>query len=356
MAALSVAQLEGVVNATLSKYGRRKITDIASDLQEYVVMGRLMKSDKVVTKDGGKDITFFLTATLGSNARHVGMYSVDAPNVTDSQVNGTVPWRFTECSYSFDVHEKEINGATAEQLIELIKLREGREMAGLAELMETTFWGPLPASTDTVTPFGLKYWVVATTGKGTEALRGFNGGNPSGFTAGAAGIDSDTYTNWKNWAGNYTSFSREDLLTGMRQLSRETRWKSPIDYPNYDKAESGPSITQKFGIYVNGSTQEQLRQMMEDQNDNLGQDLGGGNMTFNGSAIQWIPYLDGDTLTDPIYFVNWGVFGICCLKGEKFRSTTMRAPNQHNVLNGFTDLSNQTICTDRRKCGILTRE
>lgn len=352
---LEVADLAGIVSTTLSNYGRGKITDIASDLQEYIVMSKLMKGDKLKKKDGGKDITFFLTATLGSNARDVGLYSVDAPNVTDSNLSGTVPWRFTETSYSFDVREPEINAAGPERLIELIMERRGREMAGLAEHMEERFWGALPASTDKVKPFGLKYWLVATSGYTADGAGGFYGGDPSGFTSGAAGIATATYPGWKNWASNYSAFTRENLLTKMRKLARETRFKSPIDFPNYDKADSGPDVRQKFQIYVNGDTQENLKQLGEDQNDNLGSDLGGSDVTFNGSPIIWVPYLDDDS-TNPIYFVNWGVFAIAVMKGELFRDKTLPAPNQHNVLNAFTDICWNTCCEDRRKLGVLTYE
>jgi len=345
----SVDQLSGLVSTTLSELGRGKVTDLASDLQDYVVMSKLLDEHKIQF-DGGESAKFNVTATLGQNARHVGLYETDNVNVDDSHATGEVPWRFTETSYAFDRREKQLNSPKPEQIVNLIKLRRGREIGGLAELMETTFWGKPDSSTDKTTPFGLFYWVVTTTGKTAYADCGFNGGDPSGFSSGAGGLDVATYGNWKNWAGNYTNVTKDDLIKKMRKAGRNTKFRSPIKHPNYDTS----GVSQRFQIYVNESTISDMEDLGEDQNENLGRDLAAmdGLMTFRKNPIIYDPQLDNES-ANPVYMINWGVFGVIFLAGEWMRETVKAAPNQHNVVQVFVDLSWNTKCEDRRKQAVL---
>ena len=347
---LSVSQLSGLVSTTLSNLGRGKITDIAADLQEYVAMDKLLTQNNVKF-EGGESIKFNLTSTLGSNARDVGLYQVDNVDVDDSHIQGEVPWRFTECSYAFDRREKQLNSPKMERIVDLIKLRRAREIGGLADHMETRFWGKPATSADTTTAFGIPYWVVKTSGNTTYANAGFNGGDPSGFSSGAAGLATATYDNWKNFAANYVTVSKNDLIKRMRKAHRLTDFKSPIKHPSYDMG----GIARKFQIYVNDATINTMEDVGEAQNENLGRDLDsmGGTMAFRKNPIIYIPFLDADS-SNPVYMINYGVFKCVMLEGEWMRETVQVAPNQHNVVQVFTDLSWNTVCYDRRKQAVLS--
>ena len=340
---LSVDQLQGLINTTLSKYGRGKLTDLAYDKQEYVVMDKLLNEKKVIF-DGGKSYQFNVMTKKGGNARHYGMYETDNVNVTDGITQGEVPWRFTQASYAFDVKEEKINSPKAEQIVDLILARRAQEIAGLAELLEETFWGKPTDSSDKVTPFGIDYWIVK------NASEGFNGGNPSGFTAGCAGIDASAYSNWMNYTGTYSSARKTELVKKMKKAARLTNFKSPVKHPNYDT--SGNS--QKFQIYVNESTISDIETIGEGQNENLGRDIDSmyGTLTFHNNPIIYVPQLD-DASDDPVYMVNWGVFFLAFLKDWFLKENTKPAPNQNDVVQVFVEMAWNSVCVDRRKQAIF---
>jgi len=350
--AYTVEQLTGLVNSTISHYGKKKVTDIAADYQDYVVMDKLMKDGKIVY-NGGKDYKFNVTKTLGGNARHVGLFQTDDVNVTDSIVQGTVPWKFTQTSYAFDTREEAINSADPTQIVDHIRLRRDREMAGLVELCEQDFWANNATDdTSNKTPFGLPYWVCKSSAKTAIADHGFIGGDPSGFTSGAAGLAVATYPNYQNYAGNYTSVTKDDLVKFMRRACRQTDFKSPIKHPNYDT--SGTS--QRFQIYVNNDTIEEFEEAGEAQNENLGRDMASmdGTITFKKNPIIWVPFLDADT-SAPVYMINWGVFHMACLKDWVLKENTKPAPQQNNVVQTFVELGWNTACEDRRKQAVLSK-
>ena len=352
--AYTVEQLTGLVNATIAQYGRKKVTDIASDIQEYVVMDKLMKENKI-SYAGGDNYQFNVTKTLGSNARHTALFETDDVNVTDSIVQGTVKWCFTDTSYAFDTREKAINSGDEVQIVDHIRLRRDREMAGLTELCEQDFWANNAVdSTTDKTPYGLPYWVCkVASGYTTITDHDFVGGDPSGFTGGAAGLPVATYPNYQNYAGNYSTVEKDDLIKAMRRAHRLTKFKSPIKHPNYDSS----GLSEKYQIYVNLDTIQEMEEVGEAQNDNLGRDLASmdGSITFRKNPIMWIPYLDSDA-TDPVYMINWGVFHMACLKDWVLKETTKPAPQQHNVVETFVDLGWNTACEDRRKQAVLSKE
>lgn len=349
----TVEQLTGLVNSVQSHYGKNKVTDIASDLQDYVVMDKLLKEHKVVYS-GGKDYKFNVTATLGGNSRHIGLFDTDNVSVSDSVAQGTVPWKFTQTSYAFDIKEEAINSGDPEQIVDHIRLRRDREIAGMAELMETDFWtNSATSSASNKIPFGLPYWVCkVASGYTAIANHGFIGSDPSGFTAGAAGLAVADYPNWQNYAGNYTNVSKADLVKMMRRAASKCKFKSPIKHPSYDTT----GRADKYQIYVNLETKEAFEDVGEAQNDNLGRDIASmdDTITFRKNPIVWIPYLDSDA-SDPVYMINWGMFHIACMKNFMMKENTKPAPMQNDVVQTFVEVSWNTACENRRAHAVLSK-
>ena len=83
MSGLNVSQLEGLITLTLEKYGKGKVTDIAANIQDYVVMSKLLPKYKE-SLDGGKSFKFNLATAYGDNSRHTGLFAVDNVDVTDA--------------------------------------------------------------------------------------------------------------------------------------------------------------------------------------------------------------------------------------------------------------------------------
>jgi hypothetical protein len=343
---ITVEDIAALTTLTLSKFGKYKVTDIAADITDYVMVSKLLPNHKEVM-GSGKDFTFNVATGYGDNARHVGMYSVDNVDVKDAVTQGTVPYRHTEWSYAFDKHEEAFNSGP-ERIVDHILLRREEEKGGFAELMEETWWSKPTSSADTLTPFGIDYWVV------TNASTGFNGGNPSGFTDGAGGISSTTYPKWSNYTGNYTNVTKGDLVRKMKTAKRKIKFKSPMDgIQSYDKDK----VNDRYALYTQEDVIADFEAVGEAQNENLGKDVDSmfGQVVVNGNPLIYIPYLDdNDAVQKKIYMINWGVMDILCLKGWYMKETVRTSGTQHNVVNVFNDITWNSCCKDRRKQAVFS--
>jgi hypothetical protein len=224
--------------------------------------------------------------------------------------------------------------------------------------MEDEFWQMPSASTDKLECYGVPYWVVY------NATDGHTGSNPSGHTSGAGGLDSDTYTRWKNYSATYTTVSKSDCIKLMRTAHRKIRFRSPVDIPDFRKGNGD-----QYRIYAGESVIADFEDLGEAQNENLGRDLapyqGGrdisemdGVLTFRRNPIIWVPKLDESGLTGqptaPIYMLNFAWFYPVFLQGDYMReSEPAPAPHQHNTWQIHVDLTWNVLCTDRRSQAVL---
>ncbi len=345
MPTLTHEDILDLVTTTQKNLGPMKWTEIATDLTHYEVLSKMMKKDKVKFFTGNGIQRNLMIDDSGA-AHHTSMYATDNVNVDDVMTTFTVPFRHSTTNYAFDRREKEINGGP-EQIVDLIKVRRADAMISLAKLMENTFWSKPEDSSDELTPWGIMYWLVY------NATTGFNGGNPSGFTGGAGGVDSSTYTRWRNWTAQYTTADKTDLIKKMRKCHRQTDFVSPTDIPSYRG-----SVGQNWRIYVNEDTIEAMEDIGESTNENLGRDLApyDGKMAFKSSPIIYVPKLNDLSTSDPIVMMNWNVFDIFFLKGEHLREDgPLRSPTQHTVYNNHVDLSWNTCCLNRRRLGLIAK-
>lgn len=342
MATLQAADIGDVVKTTLRELGRLRWTGIQSDLQEHVALPKMLKKERVKFSDG-YEIQFNVQYKLSGNAKNVGLYGSDSYNVSDTMATGSIPWRHTTTFYAFDRREMTMNSG-ASRIVDLIKTRRTDAMIDLAERMEIDFWGAPASSSDTTTPYGIDYWVVK------NATEGFNGGDPSGFTAGAAGLATATYTRWKNWTYQYTNVTKDDLIRGWRNAATKTLFKSPVEFPDYNRGD-------RYGYYTNYDVIQPLEELLEAQNENLGKDLASmdGAVMFRRNPVVWVPQLDGDS-QDPVYGINWGVFYPVFLAGEYMKEQgPEKAANQHTVMKVDIDTSYNWCCKNRRRLFILNK-
>ena len=330
-----------LVATTQKQLGTGKFTEIATSLQEYVAMGEILKKHRV-NFESGTSITFrVMTGTSGA-AKNIGLFATDTTAVGDVFQIGEVPWRSSMSSYIIDKHEISINRSPS-RIVNLVKARRADGMIDLVKLMEYPNWWSKPVdSSDTLQPFGIDYWIVR------NASTGFNGGNPSGFTAGCAGISSTTYPNWANYTAAYTTVNKTDFVAKARAAYTKTGWKQPIETAGFDTGTSR-------ACYTNYSVIAALETIAEAQNDRLGKDVASmdGEVQFRRSPVKWVPQLDSDT-ANPFYGVDWGEFKAYILSDWYMKETgpTEKA-DQHNVIQTFIDLTYNFVCTNRRKQFVL---
>jgi len=335
--ALTPDQIDDLVSLTLNRFKRHKWTDISLDLQEYV--HSTIMSKKSVTERGGPKISFRVQHKNTGNARLSGLFDTDSTMVDDVMLTGEVPWSKTTSSFAYDVDE-DLFQSDRETIIKELKVREHDAMNSLAELNEEKLWSEPTNSSDT-SPLGIPYWIQKST---TE---GFNGGNPSAHSSsGAAGIDSDTYTNWRNYTFGYDTVGVNDMVKKVKKAIAYTKFMAPHPHPQlgYGNAEA-------YHIYTVYSVRDELERIAESRNDNLGSDVAKyiNKVTIAGIPVDWVPYLDNNDTQNPVYGVNWKVFRPFVKKGCNGRRTgPFRSAKQHTVREVHIDTWYNYCCVNRR--------
>jgi len=343
MATLQADDIVDLITITQKDLGKMRWTDLSYDLQEYVALPSLLQKEKVAYGSGYGMQWNVMTGTSGAT-KDVGLYEVDSVNVSDVMTTGSVPWRHMTTNYAIERREIAMNTGAA-QIVDLVKIRRHDAMVDLAKHLESRFWSKPDTSADNLRVFGVPYWIVY------NATEGFNGGNPSGFSGGAANLDSTTYTNWKNWTAQYTAGGSGDLVAKWRKAATFTNFKAPHAAPAYGQAA-------RYGYYTNYAVISDLENRLGGQNDNLGYDIASmdGKVVFRGTPVTWVPHLESFS-GDPVYGINWGQFKPAFLSGEYLREEgPVKASNQHTVFQTHLDLTMNVMCTDRRSSFVLATE
>jgi hypothetical protein len=344
MATLQADDIVDLITLTQKDLGKMRWTDLSYDLQEYVALPSLLQKEKVAFGSGYGMQWNVMTGTSGAT-RDTGLYEVDSVNVADVMQTASVPWRHMTTNYAIERREIAMNTGAA-QIVDLVKIRRHDAMVDLAKHLEERFWSKPDTSADNLKMFGVPYWICW--GAGTQ---GFNGGNPDGFSAGAAGLDSSTYSQWQNYTDTYAVPTAADLVTKWRRASTFTKFMAPQQSPSY----GSPA---RYGYYTDYTVIASLEAVLAAQNDNLGYDIASqdGKVVFRGTPVTWVPFLEGRA-GGAIYGINWGNFKPAFLSGEYLREEgPVKASNQHTVFQTHLDLTMNMMCTDRRSNFVLATE
>lgn len=339
---LSPADLVDFATLTLDRFTKRSWVDISLADQHFIAASKLYTSKKVKER-GGKTVKWQVQVRNQGLARNTTMMSPDQIGIVDHMTTGSVPFRKQTTNFSFG-HEEEEFQSDAETIIETLKVREHACMNDMWELMEENLWSA-PQTTTENRPMGIPFWIKkdATTTPGGA----FNGGNPTGFSDGAAGISSTTYPRYKNWTFGYTNVDRDDLVAKVRKAMRFCEFKNPHAFAQLDSAKSN------WGFYTTETVLAGLELLLEGRNDNLGVDLAKymGSVLINGSPVEWVPYLNDNDTSDPFYGVNWAAFIPFVQKGyDMRRSEPIPVPHQHNWWTVHFDHYCNYMCINRRRC------
>jgi hypothetical protein len=354
-----------LVAITLNELGRNRFSDLASRITDYEVMSRILKRDKV-SFETGTGLSRNVMVDQSKVASHNALYSQDSINIPEVMDSLTVPFRHSTTNYAFDKREITMN-AGPQKIVDLVKTRRADAMLSLVELMEATFWGDaVVLASDKITPYSVNNWVAPSSGV-----------DDGTFVAGGVNIAGGLTANrWANFADRYNGLSvaglKDDLILKLRKAHRKIGFKSPVDIPDY--RERAGDV---YRIYCNLDVITALESAAEIQNDSLGNDLApmDGAVSFRKNPIVYVPKLDQDetsadflepintsvnsgvsalSLKNPIYMINWSVLQAFFLKGEFLReSAPIQRSDAHNTYQVHTDLSWNTVCTNRRKLGLF---
>lgn len=341
MPVLQASDIADVVAACQNELGRLKITDLSYDLQEYHALKRILKKGKT-SAITAPEIQWNVRTTTAGAARHTGLHATDIVVFADGLTTAKIPWRHSYASYPIDEREITMN-ANENKIVDLVKERRGMAMTDLAKLLETDAWGTV--SDDGESPFGFQYWLTY------NAVTGFNGGNHTNFPAGPGGLSATDYPRWKNFTAQYTDVSKADLIRKMREAFMKCQFQSPTDAPEYAQRW-------KWAIYMNYETIAAFEDAADLQNDNLGPDVAGmaGRTTFRRIPLEYVPFYDDYSTSNPVIMVDWGSFEVKVLKGEFLRElNNIRMTDKHRELVTYIDLSWNMLCRDRRRSALIAK-
>jgi len=348
-----------MLEATRVHTVKETFVDISDDLQEYIVVPYLLtQRGGLKIMSGGVGVEHMLMVENGGFSRWVDEFAESTGSIIDHLKKMKVDFCLLNDSVSYTKGEL-IDNKGEDRLQNIIIPRNRAMRLRIAKTMERDFFGT-PSATDTLTPWGLKYWIVK------NATTGFYGGYPTGFTR-VGNINLTEVPNFKNYTAEYTSITKADLITKMRKAHRATNWKSP----RTDKGVTGDAKPNRRLILTCEDVLEGLENVGEAQNENLGRDMapytagqngpmglmktGDGDITFKRNPIIHARYLDDDT-TDPLYGMDMSTFFAMTKKGDNMdMGEYEKHPTQKRVYTADIFHRHQVICLNRRNNWVINK-
>lgn len=334
---------DAVLTTQNSLLAKGAFVDMQTDISDHVAVREMWK-DRTKKYEGGTEWEFDLQVDHNHSTKVVGLYETDSSAVKDTMRKVTVPIKHVNANYVYDQREPAFNRGPA-QIVDLVKTKYTAMMVSFYDALEGYLWGKPEDSSDNKALYGIAYWITKS------ATEGFNGGNPTGFSAGKGGLSALTNPRWQNWTAKYAAITKEDLVRKMRNANMKTKFRSPVSHAT-------PTMgSMKNGIYTNYNVIGLLEEALEAQNMNLGNDIASkdGRLLFKGSPVMYAPYLDDDA-TDPVYMLDWQTLGIGVLNGwENNLSAPTPVAGMHLVRRVDLDASMNMVCTNLRKQAVISK-
>lgn len=335
---------------TLNDLGEGKWTDNVTEYQNTIALKKLIPDNKV-TKQAGDMVRFQVMTDHNNSAEFVELGYTVAPNIPSLATFGRVPWRHLRWDYAWEYSLLAMN-RSPRQIMNFMKVQRVGGMASGIVQFEKRMWR-VPAVADTLTPYGIPYYVVKSATaftSGTSGNYGFSGGLPSDHTT-VAEIDPTAYPRWKNYAEPYTAVTSDDLVRKMRRAMYYTNFKPIVsEIPEYGGS------AKKLSIYTNYAVLSPLEELLKTQNDNLGNDLDptGGKAVLRRTTVEAVRELDNDT-TNPVYGIDWNKMDVIALKDRWMAEDRFaKLPTQPTIGYANTHNTFNVVCYDRRRHWVIS--
>lgn len=335
-----------LVQATQHAYKEKNWVDLSLPFQKYF-FPRLVRSQdgKKRPEQGGDLLEFKLQIANQGSYRNTGFYNTDVLNKVNVLSRAQITWGFQDANYIYDDREPEWNRGRA-QIISLTELNEHGLYNDFFHGIEQDLWkAPTSATQNPMPMFGFPFWLQ----KSSTADFGFNGGNPTGFPAGAANVLVAAVPRWSNGTFTWTTISPDDFVIKVLEAMTKCEFQAPDPYPNLVKEKPD------WGLYTVWSNLAVMMRLLQAGNTGLGDDICKfmGNVVMKGIPVQWVPALDNadsgaqDTSL-PFYGINWSNFNYFFKEGESLKRQPMyRAPTSHRVWVRYLDNAGNLACYKR---------
>ena len=349
---LTVTQLSDLLQTTEFKLGSPKFSQIIQKETFYEIGDRYVNRKTEDMHYGrGDRIKEFVQIKQGTNTvQEVDLFEDDSVTIPNTMDELIVDWKHRTVPIAWERRELLMNKGK-ERLVDLIVTRRSNMMIHMIEKFEAEFFGaPLSSSNDKKI-FGVPFWVLF------NATNGFTGANPATHSGGAGGLDTDTYSNWKNYSRTYTNVTEDDLIDHMIITSDDIGFESPISIQD---ARVGRGKRQRF--YTTQTVKRGLAKIGRNRNDNLGVEIAKfeGDMVFNRIPVKGLPILENATNWSlpvpaaPVYCLNMDTFYPVWLEGDYIKqSDIIRHPTKHNTLIQWYDCTYNMVCNNRRMNAVI---
>jgi hypothetical protein len=346
---LQASNIADLISVSLPELGRLKFTDLASSYQQTIALKRIFRQKKT-TFDSGPTVRFNVMFDTNGSARSVPLgftATVEIPNV---MTFGEVPWRGITFNWAIEGAEEVMNSG-ASKIVDIMQVRRMSAFGDFIVKMEQLFWASFDSTND-LDFFPITYWIVKSNTAATAANNdGFNGTVPSGVTTVAA-LSPTTFDRWRNYATQYATVTKEDLIRKMRRAALFTDFMPLVDdMPVYNLGDD-------YGWYTNYAVLGTLEEILEGQNENLGDDIApmDGKVTFRRAPVTWVKELEKDT-TNPVYGINWGELFAMRLREWWMKEIPVPInPNQPTVHTVHNVSRLNTMCRNRRRQAVLATD
>src|SRR5882762_6719367 len=150
MAELALEQINDLLLGTLKNLGRNRFQQIAQKIQNYQVISRWFRKNKV-TFDNGLGIQRSLMITTSNQAKHTGVMATDSVDIPSLMAQLSINWRHAQNAWAFTYQEIIVN--RGESLIyNVVQPRRTDCMISLAAELEAKAWTLAPVG-DTTLPY-----------------------------------------------------------------------------------------------------------------------------------------------------------------------------------------------------------
>ena len=342
---LTEKNIQDFMNLTYENRDLDGIIDYAQAEQNYALYEFMTAHTK--TFDGGTSFKFRILYDTNDTVVPAGLYEKESYNQKPKTALGEIDIRKWKNSGILDYRELALQGKE-EAVSRIVEEKETMQLDWV-RTMDSYMWDGPDDVNDKTTMHGIKHWVQ------TNAVAGFNGGNPDGFPGGRGGVSSVTYPNAKNYTDHATVIDDEDLIPRIEMATRKINFQSVMNFKE-------PTFSTSKRIFVSDGVSEPLKKVLKDSNMNVGTalSLSGPNLVFGSVPVIWAPGLDNrrKAENDPmeyLYFLDAAVLRLAAIKGFLHKVRPPKEISDMPYCYGFReDAMTNMICTNLKKLAVIT--
>ena len=330
---------------------------ISSDLPSYPFHSTL-----VPRQTRNSSFTYAWTLTIGTpNGTHYSEVN-DPLQVSTPAINRRVSVRLSKIrrAISFARDEDELQGTDEEMLLDVVMQRKTEQLdQHLLSFQEHKLAGAGGTSSSAKQEIlGLKFWVPGDT-SATDLLLNATvatGGDPTGFTAGAAGVSVADVPRWGNAQAGFSKVSDDDLFDKINEFLIRVNYHTPDGARTIDSAIANRCILCQHPVYLTWA------RLQTTANDDLRNDLG----AFRGSInFMSIPVKNWHVISTPgspeaptdhglVYVLDLNTFTLVTHSAFNFDLETGTDTHVPGVVYMWREGYEQLLCTNREKNLVLT--